>query len=176
MQSFTTRRNYASLTEVSQPKETTRVSYTIVNRTRNVHFSSATNNEGLWARFNLFFFSKKFIIPFFGFRARWIKLKEWAVNYDLKVKQSLRVGRDGQGCEGNVSDRRWNYRGRVYLQHGNCLDLFLQLPHPFQRRSHLLSDVLQTRARTHTQGYYSGNTVGNVDNSSSILRTCCTYL
>lgn len=54
------------------------------------------------------------------------------------------IGRDAR-----ETYRRWNYRGRVYLQHGNCLDLFLQLPHPFQRRSHLLSDVLQTRTYTH---------------------------
>lgn len=31
----------------------------------------------------------------------------------------------------------------VYLQHGNRLDLFLQLPHPFQRGRHLLPDVLE---------------------------------
>lgn len=41
----------------------------------------------------------------------------------------------------NASD--WNQNYSVHLQHGNCLDLFLQLPHPFQRRCHLFSDVLQ---------------------------------
>lgn len=79
----------------------------------------------------------------------------------------------------HASDRRWNYRSRVYLQHRNRLDLFLQLPHPFQRRGHLLSDVLQIRARTHTpllKRQHSFIRLEMLTSSSSILRTCCTYL
>lgn len=84
---------------------------------------------------------------------------------------SLRLKRETQ--RGDATKRGGEIIcSRVYLQYGNCLDLFLQLPHPLQRRGHLLSDVLETRTRAQIQYSFVQCEVDKLDFAVLVAPTC----